>query len=305
MSKVIAIVWDFDKTLIPGYMQDPIFEKYGVDGQKFWIENNKEIAEYQKQKLDVNSDTYYLNRFIRMSQSGQPFDGLDNATLLELGKKLDFYDGILDLFKEIKSLNQRTDYQEFGIQFEIYIVSTGFKKMIEGSKISEYVNKIWGAELIDRTDSTNSNIRRISEIAYSLDNTTKTRALFEINKGVGIFEGATIDVNSKIPLQERRVLFSNMIYIADGPSDIPAFSVLNQKGGYTLAVYSKGNAEAFSVADELIRANRVQMVAEADYTQQSCAYMWIMLRLKELAQNIIKQQKEAFNVHPGTPKHQV
>lgn len=27
MSNIIAVVWDFDKTLIGNYMQDPIFKK--------------------------------------------------------------------------------------------------------------------------------------------------------------------------------------------------------------------------------------------------------------------------------------
>ena len=40
MSNIIAVIWDFDKTLVDGYMQDPIFEKYGVDAKKFWEEVN-------------------------------------------------------------------------------------------------------------------------------------------------------------------------------------------------------------------------------------------------------------------------
>ena len=38
-QNVIALIWDFDKTLIPGYMQDPIFAAYNVDGSAFWREN--------------------------------------------------------------------------------------------------------------------------------------------------------------------------------------------------------------------------------------------------------------------------
>lgn len=88
MSDVIATVWDFDKTLIPGYMQDPIFKYYGVEAATFWKENSDEIEELQKKNLDVNKDAYYLNRFIRFSQSEQPFDGLNNALLFELGQNL-------------------------------------------------------------------------------------------------------------------------------------------------------------------------------------------------------------------------
>ena len=40
MSNIIAIIWDFDKTLVDGYMQDPIFEEYGIDSKNFWNEVN-------------------------------------------------------------------------------------------------------------------------------------------------------------------------------------------------------------------------------------------------------------------------
>ena len=37
---VIAMIWDFDKTLLPGYMQEPLFKHYGVDEKSFWAEVN-------------------------------------------------------------------------------------------------------------------------------------------------------------------------------------------------------------------------------------------------------------------------
>lgn len=49
--------------------------------------------------------------------------------------------------------------------------------------------------------------KRIGEIGYTIDNTTKTRALFEINKGVGKVDGVT--VNMSLPEQNGRVHFIN------------------------------------------------------------------------------------------------
>ena len=72
-----------------------------------------------------------------------------------------------------------------------------------------------------------------------IDNTSKTRAIFEINKGPGI------DVNARVAEEERRVPIRNMIYIADGPSDVPVFSVVTQLGGRTLGVYQKGAKSNF------------------------------------------------------------
>jgi hypothetical protein len=39
-QKVIAVIWDFDKTLISGYMQAPLFERFKVDEDRFWKEVN-------------------------------------------------------------------------------------------------------------------------------------------------------------------------------------------------------------------------------------------------------------------------
>lgn len=301
MSDVIATVWDFDKTLIPGYMQEPIFNHFHYDGATFWKENNSEIEQYEAKGLTVNHDTYYLNKFIRMSQQGAPFDGLNNQMLETLGAELTFFPGAIVLFEEIYKMNEDPTFKEFGIKFENYIVSTGFKKMIQGSKICPYVKKIWGAELIDSVGKDEK--ARLAEVAYSLDNTTKTRAIFEINKGVGIVEDSTIDVNTKIPADERRVRFCNMVYVADGPSDVPAFSLVNQKGGATLAVYQKGNMNSFKQVDQLSRDGRVQMIAEADYTENSGAYMWLKTRLNEQAGAIIERIKSAYKKAPGTPQH--
>lgn len=303
MSDVIATVWDFDKTLIPGYMQGPIFTKWNVDQKAFWGKVNARVDELLAKGLEVNRDTYYLNVLIRESRPGGELDGLNNEQLKALGKELRFFDGAIDLFKEIKEMNEEETFKAYGVRFENYIVSTGLKRMIEGSEIAPFVKKVWGAELVDSTGEDGKS--RLTEIAYSLDNSTKTRALFEINKGVGIEKGGTIDVNSKIPHEMRRVQFCNMIYVADGPSDVPAFSVTLQKGGSTMAVYPKGDAAAFHQVDELRRSGRIQMVAEADYTKGSSAYLWVMECLRRQAAQIIDKKQAAFKLPAGTPKHLV
>ena len=189
-------------------------------------------------------------------------------------------------------------YNEYGIQVEHYIVSTGFAEVIRGSVLMDYVEDIWGCELLE------DNTGLIGEIVYTIDNTTKTRAIFEINKGIGKIDG--IDVNSKIPQELRRVKFENMIYIADGPSDIPAFSLVHQNGGSTFAIYPKGDVAAMKQVEQMRADGRVDMYAEADYSENTTANMWITNRIQELADKIREREKNKIEKYAGSvPKHLV
>ena len=85
MANIIAVIWDFDKTLIDGYMQDPMFEEYGVNATQFWAENNNLPQKYwDEYHIRVNADTIYLNQFIKYAREGK-FKGLNNEKLKEFG----------------------------------------------------------------------------------------------------------------------------------------------------------------------------------------------------------------------------
>ena len=288
MANIIAVIWDCDKTLLDGYMQDPIFADYGVDPAAFWGEVNEKIREYESRGIRVNRDTYYLNHFIRCAHSGV-FPGLCNAKLREYGKRQKFYRGVPGIFESTKKmlLDDKT-YSEYGIQVEHYIVSTGFAEVIRGSELMPFVDGIWGCELLDAPDADGEPV--ISEVLYTIDNTTKTRAIFEINKGIGKIDD--IEVNSQIPEENRRVHFENMIYIADGPSDIPAFSVVKKGGGATFAIYPKGDLAAMQQVEQMRSDGRVDMYAEADYSEGTTAHMWITTQIRKAADHIRNAEKD-------------
>lgn len=307
MANIIAVIWDFDKTLLQGYMQDPIFSHYGIDGNAFWNEVNDLPAMYWKEQgVRVNRDTIYLNHFLHYVKDGR-FRGLSNAMLRQFGQELNFYPGLPDFFRRTREeaeKNQR--FQEYDIHVEHYVVSTGMAEIIKGSSIYPLIKDVWGCEFIEAPDDAGHSV--ISEIAYTIDNTTKTRALFEINKGVphikGNTEDAAISVNTKLPEPYRRVHFQNMIYIAYGPSDIPAFSVINQYGGSTFAVYPKGDEKALQQVEQLRMDGRVSMYAEADYRPDTTADLWIRNKIHALAERIITEEKDkrrSFAV--PDPKH--
>lgn len=302
MANIIAVIWDCDKTLVDGYMQDPIFEEYRIDPVGFWRDVNAIPKEYEAQGKRINKDTYYLNHFIKCAHNGI-FEGLNNEKLKTYGAKQKFYKGIPEIFQFTKDMfKDDKRYTEYGIQVEHYIVSTGFAEVIRGSDLMPYIDGVWGCELLDALNEKGESV--ISEVLYTIDNTTKTRAIFEINKGIGKIED--IEVNSMIPEEFRRVHFENMIYIADGPSDIPAFSVVKRNGGATFAIYPKGDKHAMMQVEQMREDGRVDMYAEADYSEGTTAHMWITNRIQKMADRIRETEKAKITSSASVaPKHLV
>ena len=302
MQNVIAVIWDFDKTLVNGYMQDPIFAEYGVNASEFWKEVNLLPDKYwAEQKVKVNRDTIYLNQFLRYVREGK-FPKLSNKKLKGYGAQQNFYAGIPEIFRTTKSLLEEDEVcKEYNIRVEHYIVSTGFAEVIRGTSLMDYVEDIWGCELIEDIDSNGEPV--ISEIGYTIDNTSKTRALFEINKGIGKIPDVT--VNTKLTDLQRRVDFRNMIYIADGPSDVPAFSVVKGRGGATFAIYPAGDKKAFEQVERLREDGRIDMFAEADYSDGKTASMWICNKIQEFANRIKSEEQAKRQAGNGVPQHLV
>jgi hypothetical protein len=241
-QNTIACIWDFDKTLIPEYMQSPLFRRYGIDEPTFWSETNALVDHYRQRGYHLSPEISYLNHLLTYVLAGQ-MAGLNNKVLRTSGADIQFYPGLPKFFDVAKSwVAEKADYKKHDIKLEHYIVSTGLAEMVRGSKIAKYVDGIWGCEFIEnplqpgflaQKEFEISAEAEIAQIGMVIDNTTKTRALFEINKGTN--KNPAIEVNSNVKPEDRRIPFQNMIYIADGPSDVPSFSVVKGNGGRAYA----------------------------------------------------------------------
>ena len=318
-QNVIALIWDFDKTLIPGYMQDPIFSAYNVDGGNFWREVNALPAHFRKVGVNVHPDTAYLNHLLTYVAAGR-MGGLTNARLRELGAQIRFHEGLPDFFALMKDeLAKLPEAERFELHLEHYVVSTGLKEMVQGSTIQPFVDGIWASEFIEAPpppgfdpnstpsrgalgDSSLFHLHAISQIAVAYDNTSKTRAIFEINKGANKNPG--IDVNAKMRDEDRRVPFSHMIYVADGPSDVPAFSVMRQNGGTAYAVYDDADDRSLEQVEQLRKDGRIDHFGPADYRPGSPTAKWLAMRVRQIAKAIIEERRVALAERVGkAPRH--
>jgi len=307
-QNIIACIWDFDKTLIPEYMQSPLFRRYGIDENTFWHETNNLVSHYRKRGYHLSPEIAYLNHLLTYVLAGK-MPKLSNKILRECGAEIKFYPGLPDFFRVAQGyVTEKEAYRKHDIRLEHYIVSTGLAEMVRGSAIAPFVENIWGCEFIEnplqpgflnQQDFGLEAEALIAQIGLVIDNTTKTRALFEINKGTN--KNPAIDVNASVAPEDRRVPFQNMIYIADGPSDVPSFSVTKKGGGKAYGVYNPARSDEFAQNDRLRASGRIDHYGPADYRAESSTAQWLRLQIHSICDRIVTDRESAVASRAAKP----
>ncbi len=245
---VVAMMYDFDKTLCSKNMQEYSFiPNMGLSEEEFWTAANE-----LSKSLQMDGILAYM--WLMINESKKNSKSIHRKDFVKLGKALEFYDGVSEWFDRINEYGRKV-----GVQVEHYIISSGLREIIEGSSIYKKFKDVYACEyMYDEND--------IACWPKNVVNyTTKTQFLFRINKGVAdLSDDKTL--NDFVPEDERRVPFRNMIYIADGITDVPCMKLVKINGGYSIAVYQKKKKDQ---ANELLKNDRVNFVAQANYKEGS------------------------------------
>jgi len=307
-QNTIACIWDFDKTLIPEYMQSPLFRRYGIDEANFWAETNALIEQYRRRGYHLAGELGYLNHLLTYTLAG-PLAGLNNKILFECGADIKFYPGLPEFFDQAKKfVLEKPEYQKHEISLEHYVVSTGIAQMVRGSAIAKHIDGVWACEFIEnplqpgflkQNEMAFEAAAEIAQIGMVIDNTGKTRAIFEINKGTN--KNPAIDVNSKMANEDRRIPLQNMIYVADGPSDVPSFSVIKGGGGRAYAVYNPEKPEEFAQNDRLLQSGRIHGYGPADYRNTSSTTQWLRMHIHQICDRIVADREAAVSQKASRP----
>ena len=261
MSKnVIAICYDFDKTLATDDMQAFSFiPNLGLTSEEFWAKT----GEFSK-ATGTESILSYLHCMI--TQCKKKGIKLTKEYFRNLGKDVKFYDGVTTWFKRLNSFAQ-----EKGITLEHYIISSGNKEIIEGSAISKEFKAIYGCEFLYNEEGE----------AYwpkcTINYTLKTQYLFRIVKGV--FD-QTDDKNVNQRKDEKHVEFRNIIYLGDGLTDIPCMTLVKEKGGKSIAVYQPHKKDKVM---PLLEENRVNYICESNFRASSQMEKLVKLILESMS----------------------
>lgn len=277
-QNTIAIVYDYDQTLSPTYMQEEaIFPVFGIKAANFW----QRCGELVNQQ-GYDHELAYMKVLLDCLEIDRP----TNAQLRELGSKLNFYKGLPEMFEEFQTSLLSPDHVAHGITVEHYIVSSGIKVLIEGSRLAPYIKTIFGCEFA--TDAQD----RITFPKRAISHTQKTQFLFRINKGM---LDLNEDVNDHMDPGLRPVPFQNMIYIGDGPTDVPCFTVMRRNGGQAIAVYNPEDPTrtSFKKCYQLsTHADRVKNIAPSDFRAGSHLRLLLEEMVLEIANRIVQRHRE-------------
>lgn len=277
-QNTVAIIYDYDQTLSPTYMQEEaLFPVFGINSEQFW----KRCAELVKDQ-GFDNELAYMKVMLDYLEMDRP----TTAELRELGGRLTFYKGLPEMFEEFKSGLLSTEHTTHGIKVEHYIVSSGLKVLIEGSRLAPYVKAIFGCEFAEDSQGRITFPRRV------ISHTQKTQFLFRINKGM---LDMAQDVNDHMPADLRPIPFTNMIYIGDGPTDVPCFTVMRRNGGHAIAVYNPDDPTraSFKKCYQLsTHADRVRNVAPSDFRAGSHLRLLVEEMVREVADSIVQRRRD-------------
>jgi phosphoglycolate phosphatase-like HAD superfamily hydrolase len=243
-ESVIGIIFDFDETLGPDTISSLLISQK-LNPDAFWLEVGSLVKDNWDPPLAY---MHLLLHYSRVSKLD-----LSQKTLAEAGEHLPLFPGLPLALSQLKTfVKKEPRLKASRVKLEFYVVSGGLESVIRSTKIAKQIDGIFGSNFAYEKGKPQP-IAIKSAISF----TEKTRFLFGINKGLSVTEIRTkpYRINDALSQSARRIPFTQMIYIGDGPSDIPSLSTIAQYGGAGIGVSApKGS---FKRGYELARGKRI------------------------------------------------
>ncbi|MBR0440186.1 MAG: haloacid dehalogenase-like hydrolase [Bacilli bacterium] len=243
---IIAIMYDFDKTLSTTDMQNYDFiPNLGMTPEQFWGATT-EFTE----KTGVERILSYM--YMMIQKAKEKDIKITREYLRECGKNIKFYPGVSTWFNRINKYGE-----EKGVQVEHYLVSSGTMEIVEGCSIFNHFTKAWGCEYYYNEEG--EPIWPKLAINY----TQKTQFFFRISKGV-VDDKDDNSVNEKN--RNRRIPYQNIIYMGDGMTDVACMTLVKHNDGTSIAIYPEKESDKVR---NLYTDGRCNFMCRADYSAGS------------------------------------
>lgn len=275
---IVAIMYDFDRTLCTKDMQDYSFiPSLGMTESEFW-----EFANSLGKREHMDSILAYMYAMVKISKDKNIPVLREN--LVDMGKNVELFKGVEGWFDRITEFGKSN-----GMQVEHYVISSGLKEIIEGTAISKFFKSIFACEFL--YDENGNGVWPKTDVNY----TNKTQFVYRINKGI-LDVANDNDLNRSMPDDSKRVPFCNMIYIGDGLSDVPCMKMMKAYGGYSIAVYQNKDSKV----EDLLKKDRVDFIYPADYSENTGLDITVKniirkMSISETLYNEYSRQKKEIN----------
>jgi phosphoglycolate phosphatase-like HAD superfamily hydrolase len=261
VTEIVALVFDFDDTLMPD-STTMLLRANGIDTDEFWGKKARDLI-----IQGYDPPAAYLNLMLGNIGEGKPLGMLTNQKLNEFGSSLDgsFHEGLPQFFEDVW-LEVKSKFKN--IEVEFYIISAGLQSVMEGSAIvKKYFRAAYGCQLAGDDEG-----GPLKYIKRCVTFTEKTRYLFEISKGIDPSDAKSQPflVNKAVAEPDRRIPFTNMIYVGDGLTDIPCFSLLQKFKGIAFGVFDPARKDKTKQAfEEFLQPRRVTSMHAPKFTPDS------------------------------------
>jgi hypothetical protein len=271
---IVAICYDFDKTLSPKDMQEySLIPMFGKTAQEFWTESNG----FAKSN-GMDQIISYMKLILKCAKECSDKMALRKGDFVNMGKTVELFKGVEGWFDRINAYAAGQ-----GLAVEHYVISAGLGEIIEGTSIYKHFKKVFASCFF--YDANNVPIIPRQIVNY----TQKTQYMFRINKGcLDLSDDA--GVNRNIPDDLRRIPFRNFIYIGDSDTDIPAMRLVKKENGHSIGVYNPAERGAAQVC-QLVADGRINFFAPADYSDGAPLDRYVKMVI-----NKIKVQEDVARV---------
>lgn len=259
----MAICYDFDKTLSPDDMQTfTLIPSLEMDKATFWKE-----ADVLARENSMEKNLAWMFQLLTLSKAKRR--SVKREYFREAGKSVPLYEGVAEWFDLVNAYASKKN-----ITVEHYIISSGLKEIIEGSKIADKFSRIYASSYLYSPDG-------VAEWpAQAINYTNKTQYIFRIAKG--IFEEYDERVNDSMSEDALHIPYENIVYIGDSATDIPCMRLVKSRGGYSVGVYDPVKKKTDNV-HRLFRDGRLSYFAAADYTEQAELWQFMKKIINEIA----------------------
>ena len=288
-QETIAIICDCDDTLCPD-TTDKLVRDLGIDSSDFW---KNQVDPMVRNGWDP--PLAYLNKLLEVT-GGPSAKGLTKSALHESAAGVEFFPGALDFVQRIRArLGGNPDYRDANVSVEWYIVSSGIEEALRATPLQDSATEIFACTFDYGEDG------RAVAVKRAVTFTEKTKFVYAINKGISGEElrHNPYRVNNAMEPENRRIPFENMVYVGDGPSDIPCFSMIRHLGGKAIGVMPPDDLE-LRKPYELAEGNRLTVGPyTADYREGTDLFKMMARIVTGIADSILEKREQRIKSARG------